>query len=249
MDAIAPVSGWVLDQIAWLDEAHSGFAGHHLAAHLSVISVPDEDRGEAACFLSSADHQSILRTAFGKVPSGLRRALAKSGASPWGKSYYRRLYDLLASDDPRVVEAIRHSNTLDPERLSIIEALAGKLCDSRIVNRITTSIEATDLTLVADLLERRGIERDAFVEALCRLPVSATVQRWSLRLPFPSGPIPTCAGYRPVMDGVMLKRLARKYRNCMHGYLPNLIAGDHAFGEFHIDEQDVLISFDRSAGY
>lgn len=261
MDVIAPLSGWLLDHIVWLDKVRPGFAGRilrvsperrqHVAAYLAAIPVSEETSREVAEFLERADHGSILRSAFTRAPAGLRQALRKSGPSPHGKIYYQRLHDLLSSGDARIVATIQCSERLNPDRLSIIEALPGRLCDIRIVCRIATSNDAVDLALVADLLEQRGVDRGAFIEALCRssLSIGELVQRWSLKLSFPAGPIVASDVYRPLRDGPTLEHLARKYRNCLRSFLPSLIEGNQAFGEYTHEGRDVLISFERTQGY
>lgn len=102
---ITSIDGWVLDTITAYDSVYPGFAGGYLrasnerrqviAAFLAVTQVDLEEQCEAAVFLATADHQTILALAFGRRVPGLRRALAKSGAKPHEAEYYRALADAL----------------------------------------------------------------------------------------------------------------------------------------------------------
>jgi len=258
--AIAPISGWVLDRIANdLDRARAGFAGFYLrasderrqvvAAFLSVSPLNEATEKESASLLMEAGHHAILHIAFGTVPTGFRAALGRSGAQAHAATYYRDLFKMLSDGQPHIITAIQRLPALTPERLLVMGELPTDLCDARIVYRIKDAGHASDLILAADLLEKRGVSRHAVVEALCQsVNLNETIKRWSFRMPFPKGPIPACSGYRPITNGVELRKIALKYRNCVRGYLSAAMAGDHAFGEFTANGHDVLISYDRAGG-
>lgn len=260
MMTIAPLTGWMLDQIVRLDEVRPGFAGHILrssaerrqvtAAFLSVSDLEASAIEETAAFLSSADHRAILDKAFGRVPNGLRGALRRSGSQPHEPKFYRRLFKHLAASPRHVTTAIAQSEKLDQERLAVIEALPADLCDIRIVARIDDRKKATDIVLAIDLMERRGLCRKTVVEGLLRSsqPIAKVVRRWSLNMAFPPGPIPKCNGFRPITNGIELRRVAKQYQNCGRNYLMPVQCGNHAFGEFSHDGREVLISFDRQNG-
>lgn len=242
--AIVPLQGWALDRIVQFDEACPGFAGTYLrasperrqviAAFMSVARVGSDKEREAAAMLASADHRTILGHAFPAVPSGLRRALAKSGAQPHDPTYYRDLHNALFSGRRHVQAAIMQSPKLTPDRLAIITALPADLCDARIVCRIEARADAHDLSLVTGLLAERGIDRAEFVHALRRstAPLKKVVQRWALQLAFPPHPIPPTEEYQPIRDGAELRKVALAYQNCSRRYINASITGENAFGEF-----------------
>ncbi|MGA1809474.1 hypothetical protein VHN57_20390 [Sphingobium sp. WW5] len=259
MKSIAPVSGWMLDRIALLDQAKPGFAGHYLrasderrqvtAAFFAVVELGVAALNEAAEFLMDADHRSILRRAFGIAPRGLRAALGRSGSQPHEPAYYRQLFDLLSKGTRHLVEATWRSAILNPDRLAIITGCPVDLCDARILDKMKDHKHATDVALSVDLLSRRGVDRPTLVEALRRADsINDAIKRWSMQMAFPPGPIPAANGYRPIRSGVELAEIARKYRNCSRGYFSSAMAGGHAFGEFRYEGEEVLISFDKTDG-
>lgn len=259
MESIAPISGWMLDRIVSLDEVQPGFAGYALrasaerrqviAAYLSMANNTDGSDQHIATFLTRADHRSILQRAFGRVPPGLRAALGRSGFQPHDPAYYRKLFDLLSGGPHHLIEVIWQSAKLDPDRLAIIADCPADLCDSRILTKIKDRKHATDVALSVDLLSRRGVDRAALIDALHQSDdINDAIKRWSMRMTFPSGPIPTAEGYRPIRTGLELARIARKYRNCVRGYFSSAMSGGHAFGELHHEGREVLISFDRTNG-
>lgn len=260
MNSIEPISGWMLDQIVRLDEVRPGFAGHilrasaerrHVIAAFIAAGGPAGDVSEdTAHFLMKCRHGAILRMAYKHVPDGFRSALAKCGAQAHERAFYPRLWSILTHGPKHVIAAVQRAPKLDPDRLSIITSLPVDLSDSRISAKIKDRAEAADIVLAVDLLERRGLDRADIIEALRRsTKLTDTIKRWSFRMPFPTGPIRACDGYRPIVDGLDLAATAKRYRNCSRRYFTALLSAEHAFGEFRHDEQDALISFDRSQGY
>lgn len=259
MDSIAPITGWMLDRIVALDDVMPGFAGYVfrasaerrqvIAAFLSVTKLDGDDAGDSAEFLMRADHRSILHRAFARVPPGLRAALGRSGAQPHNPAYYRELFDLLSGGQHHLIKAIWQSAKLDPDRLAIIADCPSDLCVSRILSKVKDRKHAADVALSVDLLVRRGVDRGALIDALRRADsINDAIKRWSMRMSFPPGPIPTAEGYRPIRSGLELAAIARKFRNCSRGYFSSIMTGGHAFGEFCHDGREVLISFDKADG-
>ena len=260
MESIEPISGWMLNRIVSLDTKRPGFAGYMLrasverrqvvAAFLAATKTTDHVDEELVSILMEGRHSAIIRLAYGHVAAGFRGALAKCGAQPHDREFYPRLWELLNSGPKHIITAIQRATMLDPNRLSIITSLPFDLCDSHISSKIKDKAQAADIVLAVDLLERRGLNRVEIIEALRRsTKLSDTIKRWSLRMPFPAGPIRACDAYRPIVDGLDLAATAKRYRNCSRRYFTSLLSAEHAFGEFHHDGQDVLISFDRSQGY
>jgi hypothetical protein len=262
MDVIEPLSGWLLSRIVQMDAASpkSGFAGFMLrasierrqvvAAFLAATEPTNHANEEVVYILMEGRHSAILRLAYGYVTAGFRSALARCGAQTHERAFYPRLWELLNSGSQHIVIAIQRAPELDPDRLSIITSLPVDLCDSRINTKINDKAQAADIVLAVDLLERRGLDRADIIEALRRsTKLTDTIKRWSLRMPFPAGPIRACDGYRPITNGLDLAATARRYRNCSRRYFTSLLSAEHAFGEFRHDEQEVLISYDRSQGY
>ncbi|WP_072896076.1 MULTISPECIES: hypothetical protein [Sphingobium] len=258
---IVPINGWVLNRIVQLDFARPGFAGSYLrasaerrqviAAFLAAVRVGREKEGEAAAILATADHRSILAHAFGKVPLGLRRALAKSGPQPYDPAYYRDLHTALACGPQHVVTAIMQSCKLGPDSLSIITMLPPDICDHRIIHRIEGRQQAEDLALVVSMMAARGIKRSEFVGALLKSKRSLkkVVQHWALQIPFAPPPIPEADGYRPIRNGAELRRTALRYQNCSRRYMTDSIGGANAFAEYtDADGRQALLCLEKRDG-
>nr|WP_086494245.1 hypothetical protein [Novosphingobium panipatense] len=261
MATITPVSGWALDSIVAIDEVYPGFAGHYLrasderrqviAAFLSDNSPGHDAEDAIGEFLTQADHRSILTQAFGHIPAGFRRALAKSGGQPHDAAYYRELYDLLSFEQVHVVTAIMHVTHLNAERLEIIRMLPRDLCDSRIIERVKDMQHARDLIAVIDLFDERTDMRTGLTEAIrcSSAPLEATVRRWCRQIEYAEGPIKGCTSYQPVRNGMELHEVARRYENCSRNYTVAALLGESAFGEFIAqDGRRVLICFDKTDG-
>ncbi len=259
--AIVPLQGWALDRIVQFDEACPGFAGGYLrasperrqviAAFMSVVRVGSDKEREAAAMLASADHRTILSHAFPTVPLGLRQALAKSGGQPHAPAYYQDLHQALTSGARHVVTAIMRLTALDQDRLEIIKVLPPDLCDHRIINRIEGSQQATDLLLVASLIDARGGKRTDFIGALLKSkrPLTKVVRHWALQIPFAPHPIPETQGYRPIRDGAELRRTALRYRNCSRRYMTASVSGDSTFAEYtDADGRQALLCLEKQDG-
>lgn len=261
MQNITSLDGWLLNEAVALDCAHPGFLGllfrasterrHVCAAFLAVSNIMEADRAEVAAFLSQANHHTILSAAFHRMPPGLRRALRKSGAKSHDAAYYRRLYRALADGPAHMTTAIQRMETLCPAYLTMIEMLPVDLCDHRIILRLHGQDQAADLVKAVNLMATRGIDRPSLVAALVKstAPIETIIQRWTLQLPFPPGPIPGQGGYRPIKSGIELRGAALRYRNCSRHYLLATIAGESAFAEFHhSDGRMALVRFERRDG-
>lgn len=259
MSTITPISGWMLDTIVAHDEYHPGFAGHFLRAsdeRRQVIASYCSINKFAAKpgvgeFLVQADHRSILSQTFEYIPTGLRRALAKSGPQPHESAYYSELYQVLAHGLSHVVTAVMHATRLNPERLEVIKALPADLCDCRIIERVRDAEHARDLIAVFGLFDQKAGNRNRLIEALLasRGPLEAVVRRWCRHIEYDQHPIVQCSTYRPVRNGMELHEVARRYQNCSRNYTVQALTGQSAFGEYLAEDgRRVLMCFDRSEG-
>lgn len=261
MQDIVPFEGWALNRIAELDLALPGFAGAYLRASAerrqviaAFLSLSNHERRvslEVATFLMRGDHEAILLRASARPVRGFRRALAKGGAQPHEPEYYRNVRDALCGGPRPVVNAIMQADALGPERLEIIQFLPDWLCDQRIIARLNGKDQAADLVKVIELMVRKGIDRTSLVNALLKSKASlrTVVQRWSMRIPFPVGPIPASRNYRPIANGGELRAVALRYQNCSRRYMVDSLAGENAFGEYtHHDDRQALVCFNQNDG-
>lgn len=246
---IIPADGWCLNLIVELDIASPGTAGAFLrasaerrqvvAAFLSSSAHPPEgaEGRELATFITSADHCQLLHAAYGKLPTGLRGALARSGPRPHGKLFYPMLNRLLASpSDKRIVTTIQQLDKVDLPRLLIIDALPPAICTLNLVKLLQSPEVARDVRKLVDLMVENGIESSALYQALHRVTTADQLSdlwdRWSLKSNLPPHPIATSDRYAPITTGNELRGLALRYRNCVNRYLPQALDGESAFAEF-----------------
>ena len=246
---IKPAEGWALNYVVELDLHSPGTAGAFLrasnerrqviAAFLSTRPCPTEpsEAIKLSDFISRADHREILVAAYGDPPSGLRGALARSGPCPHRKQFYRHLCRLLKSPgDARVTATIGQLDALDPWSLLIIEALPADICTANLVKLVKSPTVAADIAKLVDLLIGNGIEAKALHQALQRVTTAAQLSelwdRWSFKTVFPAHPIAQSNCYIPIMTGADLRAVALRHRNCVKGYLAQVLNGESAFAEF-----------------
>lgn len=258
MQSIDPLSGWMLTRVVALDVFRPGTAGcvlrasverRHVIAAFLYAAHADHESEEVAQFLGKCSHDAILQRAYKHVPVGFRASLGRCGPKVHEPKFYSRLWAMLCDGPTHAISVIRHADQLTPDLLDIIASLPADLCDVRIVQKLAKE-QASDVMLAVDLLDRRGVDRRAVIEALRRSDkVAETIKRWSFRMPFPRGPIAACSVYQPVTNGLELLAASKAYRNCSRRYFTTLLEGGHAFGEFQHDGRRCLISFDKSQGY
>lgn len=258
MSKIAPVEGWMLDAIVAYDARYPGFAGHYLRSSverrqvIAALFSSGRHLGKSVSddLLARGKHNAILADAFDCVPTGFRRALAKSGPKPHQPDYYTTLRDMLDSGPSRVIDVVRQSPTLNPERLQIIKSLPFDLCDIRIVNRIESVRQAQDLKNTVEFFHNRTAKRDELVNALMtsKKPLTSVMRRWCRNIQYIDHPIPRSERYRPIVDGVELHAIARRYQNCSRNYTVAALTGESAFGEFTAQDTNVLLCFEKHKG-
>jgi hypothetical protein len=253
----------MLGRIALLDKFVPGIAGHYLraggerrhviAAYCSQHDHKEELAGETARFLLGATHRTILVAAFGAVPAGLRGALGRVEASHQDPVLYPLLYRLLSElGHPRIPAAIQLLPVISVEKLRIVEALPPALCYPVTIDAIEDARTARGLAKLVRRMVAAGIDEAALVTALRRAPrqkaMEETLYRWSLKLPFPAGPVPPSSHFFPVANGQQLADTALRYRNCMKSMMADVLSGETAFAEFHVGSKGVIVEFRRILG-
>lgn len=263
MQKILPVSGWALDMIVALDSRFAGVCGAFLrasgerrqviAALLSThpASFDDDHARTVGELITTADHLSILRAGFSEPPSGMRGALAKAGAQPHSRVFYRKLRDLLAAQGKRA-QVIKQLRQVDLDRLRITELLPPDICTPTLVSRLTSVRMASDVSALFTLLVENGVRREGLIDALARVGCAEDFpdlwERWAMKCRFPAHPVPAGPAYLPVTSGSGLRRLALSYRNCMRSYLSRVLDEQAAFAEAHYRAESAVVHLSRSSG-
>ena len=257
--------GWALDKVLELDCHLAGFAGSYLrssderrqvvAAYMAVNLI--EGGGAAtldtANFLIRADHRTILQSAFGDVPRGLRGALRRSGSQPHEASFYSALNELL-TDPPHagVVRSINALAEINPLKLSVARNLPGEVCVPNVINAVKSVKAAEDTAKVIELLIGNGVDRAALIGAVRSVGSSRDLnelwRRWTRRTVFDRHPVPAAPAYAPIRNAAELRRLARRYRNCAEHYIPSVLDGFDHFAQFESDGQACVVHMKRREG-
>jgi hypothetical protein len=251
-----------LDQIIALDVAHPGLAGHVfrasserrnvIAAYVSV-SMPRggfRSSAEVGWFLVHANHDCILRAAFGFVPTGYRGALARTAVEIQPPRYYLYLHRLLSRhDDVSLLRLVQRRESLDLTRLRIARMLTPDLRSERLVKGLVSLDHAADLVRAVRLLELAGVDRAGMAGSLRTITTfsefSKVLQRWALKASLPGHPVPANAEYRPITTGEDLRRTALRFRNCMRNYLPSMLESRSAFAAFQHGDQEAIVHLVR----
>lgn len=246
--AVLPLCGWMLDLAVAFDAHHPGFAGGYLrasnerrqvvASYCAKIAPGDANLAAAATFLSGAGHKAILQAAFGGVPTGMRGALARSGAQPHDQRFYTTLHRLLASPrHPAIASTIRQMPQIDFDRLRILSILPSEVCAPNVVEVIGEVSTAKDVARLVELLVNNGVEREPLGAAIRSVgdakQFSRLWDRWVAACPLPRSPLHAMPNCRAVATAGELMALAHRYRNCAARYVPEALEGTSAFGELH----------------
>lgn len=265
MQDIHPISGWSLNYIVSLDVHDPGLAGaffrasnerRQVIATLFACRPAPTSKAEAlelADLAKRATHREILIAAVGQVPTGLRGALARSGAQPHPKQFYRCLHHVLSAQEHSAAAAvIKRLGSIDLLRLRILLRLPVGLQSANLVTIISSVRMAADVAKLTDLLRNRGVELAAFADALATVSsleqLAEICDRWCQKIAFPPHPLPPSEQYRPIGNGVELRRLALRYRNCAKRYLPQSLEGITAFGEFIWSGQQAVLHLEKRDG-
>jgi len=210
------------------------------APHAAFLTAPAARRHLVCLLLANVSDPSVvevsrlldlsLRKAIPLVvkpaPEGLRRALERLGEIAWAAEDYRALVSLLVDAEP--AKTLRHAVQITPETVRTLSALPRQLRDAGGLALRVTPAQAALLAEAHALLARRLpapvlAER---VSAWGRAPVAKTL--FSLvaedfRRDLPPPPHPGTERLRPLETAAAIRDAARRYRNCLAGYLDHAV--------------------------
>lgn len=256
---------WLLDLVIdGIDQHFRGFAGDLMrasperlqvcAAYLAAKPPAREAMAEVGEFLSSADHISILSAAYGDVPKGFRRALARIGSTVQDQRCYSLLFETLSRPpSAEVQECVYRMPSIDRQRLIIARLLPPHLARPNVVSAIhsmsaTNSVSlANDVSTAFELLVERGVDPEALSQAICRVRSERELMnlwsRWITKCECPPAPIADRPDtYVGITSGAALKDASGRFKNCAADrYMLGLIEGTDAFAEFQHDGKLVMV--------
>ena len=194
----------------------------HLIA-LALAHWPGETDPSWARLLLSGAPAAVLDVILGRRPAGLKRALGRLPVSVLPLESYRHLIELL--DDPAVAKLIYHVESLTGDCICLLHDVPAPL--RRIVARAIDDslLNPTGLMDGLRFLASRGAAPsfDALVAELgaFRQPVQMTAHLAKLvrQLPLPEPIPPAVVGDARRLDsGTELRKLAKRWKNCLAGF-------------------------------
>ena len=236
MSIITSHPNWVLRHAIELDH-HAKFCGeffrasserrHVIAAYLSANPPSECEASLVAQFLLRSGHNDILCAAYGKVPSGLRRALRRSGAVVHAEHFYSLLVEMLATGNNHIARCISQVPHLDLDTLLTINVLPPTACSPNLVQAVMGKAEAEDVATAFAVLAERGVDADWLAACLrdvkTQSALSSVFQKAARRAKAPKHPVPASELYRPIETGEELFSVAREFRNCLRNYTCSLL--------------------------
>lgn len=256
------LKGWLLRAAADLDQLCPGVAGHLIRASLerrqiiaSLLSVsPPQSFGpDLGEFVQRAGHNEVIEAAFGLVPSGYRRAMARCGQNTQPRRFYGYLARLLSSTDrTEMAQTVRRLPRVTWPRLKILRALPRDLQHPSLIDVMTNPTQARDLAAVVQLLSNHGACREEMARALASVRSTDTIasfaRRWSMKIAFPPHPIPASDHYHPISSGEELQASARRFRNCSRSHLARILESKSTFAEFRLDVGSAVVHLIQEGG-
>jgi len=194
----------------------------HLIA-LALAHWPGETDPSWARLLLSGAPAAVLDVILGRRPAGLKRALGRLPVSVLPLESYRHLIELL--DDPAVAKLIYHVESLTGDCICLLHDVPAPL--RRIVARAIDDslLNPTGLMDGLRFLASRGAAPsfDTLVAELgaFRQPVQMTAHLAKLvrQLPLPEPIPPAVVGDARRLDsGTELRKLAKRWKNCLAGF-------------------------------
>ena len=244
------LKGWLLHAVADLDTLSPGAAGHvirasaerrHIISSLLSVSPAQAFGADLGQFIQTAGHDQMIKVAFGAVPHGYRRVVARIGQHTQPRRFYPYLAKLLSSPGRiEMARVVRRLPRVTWPRLQILRSLPEDLRHPQLVDVIDNKGQARDLSAVVQLLAEHGACRREMAGALASLRSAEAIPgfalRWSLKIAFPRHPVPASAFYQPITTGEQLQASARRYRNCSRSHLVRIVENRSSFAEFRHDD-------------
>ncbi|MXO70001.1 hypothetical protein GRI72_14445 [Altererythrobacter marinus] len=231
MPIITSHSPWVINYAIELDR-HMSFCGeffrasserqHVVAAYLNARPPRECNASLVAEFLLRSRHGEILSAAFQNVPVGLRPALRRAGAVVHPERFYTLLVELLSCGESYITRCIAQVPRLDLDALLVIEALPPEACSPSLIQAVSGSADAKDVSTAFHVLVENGVDADWLADCLrdvkTQSSLSSVFQKAARRAIAPPHPVPASDFYQPIRTGEELFSVAREFRNCLRNY-------------------------------
>ena len=199
--------------------------------HLICLMLATEADGRASVdvdLLLEAPLRKAVRLVLDPAPEGLTRALERLGEIAWMPEDYRVLVALLG--DPKPAKTLRHAAQIDPLQVRTLGALPRPLRDAGGVAVRVSAAQAKLLAEAHDLLSRRlpGPVLAERIAVWTRAPNARALFNLvadDFRRDLPKPPHPGTDRLKPLETVGAIRDAARRYRNCLAGYVDSAV--DH----------------------
>jgi hypothetical protein len=225
-------------------------AGLWRAPHATFLTAPAERRHLVCAALARAgagalpiganwlldwSFQDAAAASLAGAPAGLRRALGHLGETAWTARDYLSLLRLLALDP--AAKTLRHAALITPDHVHALGGLPEALVRGKVGAFGLTADQARLLSQGYDLVAK-GQNEAAAREAMTRWAKAGSAKRLFEMVGddiLPEPPAPPFTGtvrLRPLATKAAIRDAAKRYRNCLKGYVRSASAGDAAFYEW-----------------
>lgn len=193
--------------------------------HLICLALSGDAAGSASVDLVrllEAPLRKAVRQVVDPAPDGLTRALDHLGEIAWTGEDYRALVDLLF--DPKPAKILRHAARIDPLQVRTLNALPRPLREAGGAAVRVTAAQAKLLAEAHALLSRR-LSEDVLAQRIkvwTRAPTAKALFALvadDFRHDLPEPPHPGTDRLRPLGSTAAIRDAARRYRNCLAGYV------------------------------
>jgi hypothetical protein len=194
--------------------------------------------------LVHCSNKELLKRAFGNAPPGFVNALGKMGVSAQKPSVYLALHRLLSSD-PSFRHPLSHLKRIDARQIKMSEALGPKFARPNILAILHGGADARAVGAALQCFLDHGLisERDLMLR-LRRVKklgeLSMLIDRIYCTIEFPKPPIRASSDCRAICSAEEQARAARRFRNCLRTFIPEVIRGEMYFYVWHGDEPAVI---------
>jgi hypothetical protein len=196
--------------------------------HLICLMLATETASIDVDLLLDAPLRKAVRLVLDPAPEGLTRALERLGEIAWAPEDYRVLVALLG--DPKPAKTLRHADRIDPLQVRTLGALPRPLRDAGGVAVRVSAAQAKLLAEAHDLLSRRLpeailAERVAVWSRAPNAKALFNLVADDFRRDLPKPPHPGTDRLKPLETVAAIRDAARRYRNCLAGYVDSAV--DH----------------------
>jgi hypothetical protein len=232
--------GWVQDRLRQAIEVEPRlvellFDLDHARMHLIALALAHMNgqvTPDLALILLQESKKKILNLSVGHRPVGIGRVLRHLPPKVLAAEIYRKLVDLL--NDPVPAKFLHHTGSITDLLITGIHRLPAGLRTAAIMpmfNQIDDMIWFVDGLRI--LASRAGLRFDTLAHQIGTLDqpnqVAATIRQVVDSLPLPATlPPAEIEGFRRLYTVAEIRELAKKWQNCLAGYLFNVNDGTSA---------------------